>query len=418
MISYKIACSHAIPEDYFHQFNSVVRFAHNRWIEEKSVTEIERSCKSMEGMDLMDASFIKMAVNQAKSLKNKENLIFGSRKLFEKLKFKKSEDKDLWNKKRNPSIYLRGSSCDSHGNRKAELDLLNNKIIFKPCKGVKYEIDLKKDRRINDLRLLQDLCDDKKACFSLEIMRNDIVVIFDEAVLAKASTRKPIKNRILSFDMNPNYIGLVVMDDQKIRHKEIIDLTKLNKITNKNKKLHETCEINSRVMALARHHRVEFIAFEDLNIKTKDHKKGKKYNKLVNNSWNRSRLVQNLVKKCNINGIKYKEIPAFYSSFVGCLTQPEEYDSIAAAMELSRRARQIVTNQPLTNFPEVNLEAITTRWKEMLGSKIHNFSWKKLYVWFKKQPKLSYRRLFRLQDFEGVSFRLKSVTSGVVCHLV
>jgi IS605 OrfB family transposase len=218
--------------------------------------------------------------------------------------------------------------------------------------------------------------------------------------------------------MNPNYIGLVVMDNQTIRYKEIIDLSILNKITNKNKKLHETCEINSRIVALARHHRVELIAFEDLNMKSKDHKKGKNFNRLVNNSWNRSKLVQNLVKKCNINGIKYKEIPAFYSSFVGCLTQPEEYDSIAAAMELSRRARQFLTNQSVTNFPEVDLKAITTRWKEMLGFEIDDVSWINLYDWFKKRTKLSYRKLFRLQNFEGVSLRLKSVSSGVVCHLV
>ena len=418
MISYKLACSHSIPDDYFRQFNNVVRFAHNRWIEEKSVTEIEKACKLLKNIDLLDASFVKMAVNSAKSLKTKEKVIFGSRKLFYTLKYKKTENKTEWNQKRNPSIYLRGSSCDPGGNRKASFDLINNKIIFKPQRGLTYEIDLKNDRRLKNLRLLQDLCEDKKACFSLEILRNDIVVIFDEAVLKSASTLKPIRNRILSFDMNPNYIGLVVMDNQTIRHKEIIDLTELNKISNKNKKLHETCEINSRIISLAKHHRVELIAFEDLNMNTKDHGKGKKYNKSVNNSWNRSRLVQNLVKKCNINGIKYKEISAFYSSFVGCLTQPEEYDSIAAAMELSRRARQFHTNQSVTNFPEVNLKAITTRWKEMLGFEIDAFSWKNLYDWFKKRTKLSYRKLFSSKTFDGFSFRLKSVTSGVVCHLV
>ena len=418
MISYKLTASHSIPEDYFRQFNNVVRFAHNRWIEGKMVTEIERDCKSMKNIDLLDASFVKMAVNSAKSLKTKEKVVFGSRFLFNKFKYKKTENKTEWHQKRNSSIYLRGSSCDQNGNRKAALDLANQKIIFKPRRGLSYEICLQNDRRLGALRRLQDLCEDKKACFSLEILRNEVIVIFDEAVLASASTRKPIKNRILSFDMNPNYIGLVVCDNQTIRYKEIIDLTELNKITNKNKKLHETCEINSRIVALARHHRVELIAFEDLNMRTKDHKKGKKYNKLLNNSWNRTKLVQNLIKKCNINGLKYKEIPAFYSSFVGCLTQPEEYDSIAAAMELSRRARQFITNQSVTNFPEVDLKAIATRWKEMLGFEIDAVSWKSMYDWFKKRTKLSYRKLFRPQSFAGVSLRLKSVTSGVVCHLI
>lgn len=418
MISYKLTASHSIPEDYFRQFNSVVRFAHNRWIEGKVVTEIERDCKSMQGIDLLDASFIKMAVNKAKSLKDKEKVVFGSRTLFQKLKFKKTTHKTEWQQKRNRSILLRGSSCDAGGNRKATLDLANQKIIFKPRRGLSYEICLQNDRRLGALRRLQDLCEDGKACFSIEICRKDVIVVFDEAVLAEASTRKPIKNRILSFDMNPNYIGLVVADDKSQVHKEIIDLSVLNKIENKNKKLHESCEIASRIVALARHYRVDLIAFEQLSMWSKDHKKGKRFNKLVNNAWNRTRFQANLIKKCNLLCIKYKELPAAYSSFVGCLTHPQEYDSIAAALELSRRARQFLANQSLALFPEVNLAAITTRWKEMLGEQIDVFSWKQLYDWFKKQPKLSYRRLFAAKNFGGVSDRLKSWTSGVTCHKI
>jgi hypothetical protein len=50
-------------------------------------------------------------------------------------------------------------------------------------------------------------------------------------------------------------------------HKEIIYLFIFNKITNKNKKLHETSKINSRIVELARHHRIKLIDFENLNMK-------------------------------------------------------------------------------------------------------------------------------------------------------
>ena len=42
---------------------------------------------------------------------------------------------------------------------------------------------------------------------------------------------------------------------------------------------------------------------EELNIKSKDNKKGKKFNRLVNNVWNRDKLVKNIKKRCNVYSI-------------------------------------------------------------------------------------------------------------------
>lgn len=49
-----------------------------------------------------------------------------------------------------------------------------------------------------------------------------------------------------------------------------------------------------------KHYRCSIFAIEDLNIKSKDLDKGKKFNRLCNSNWCRNKLVNNLQKWCNI----------------------------------------------------------------------------------------------------------------------
>lgn len=419
MISYKVECKHNIPDEYFVQYNNIVRFAFNRWSEGASQTEIENKIKTtMNNIDLMDSSLISMATNSVKALKNKKDVIFGSRRLFMKLKYNKSIDKQLWHTSRNPSIQLRGAK-DRNGNRKASLDIENSKIIFKPERNIKFEINLQKDRRFKTLLLLQSLCEEKKTFYSLDIYREYVIITFDEMILSAYNITqfKPINNRLLSIDLNPNYIGLVISNTNEIIHKEIINLSALN-VAGKNKKIYEISQINQRIIKLAKHYKVSGIAFEKLSIYNKDHNRGKYYNKLLNNQWNRDTFIKNLIKKCKIFSINYYEIDSHYSSFVGCLVNNIEYDSVAAAIEIGRRARELCCKQSYKWFPEIDLISITTRWKEMLGNEVHSFSWKNLYDWFKKNPKCNYRILFDLKKFKGFSFRLKSHASNVNIHCV
>jgi hypothetical protein len=77
-----------------------------------------------------------------------------------------------------------------------------------------------------------------------------------------------------------------------------------------------------------------------LKINSDDKNKGKKFNKLVNNLWNRNALVNNLIKRCNIFNIKLLKVKPEYSSFIGnflyrSLNLP---DMVLASIELGRRA--------------------------------------------------------------------------------
>jgi len=74
-------------------------------------------------------------------------------------------------------------------------------------------------------------------------------------------------------------------------------------------------------------------------MKSSDKELGTKFNKLVNNNWNRNTLINNLTKKCNIFNIKLLKVKPEYSSFIGnflyrSLNLP---DMILASIEISRR---------------------------------------------------------------------------------
>jgi len=78
---------------------------------------------------------------------------------------------------------------------------------------------------------------------------------------------------------------------------------------------------------------------EDLNIESKDSGKGKRFNRLVNNQWNRNSFANNLEKRCNIFGIKLLKVKPEYSSFIGnflfrTLNLP---DPVLSSIEISRR---------------------------------------------------------------------------------
>jgi IS605 OrfB family transposase len=242
-------------------------------------------------------------------------------------------------------------------------------------------------------------------------------------MILKEKEYKPIYKRICAIDMNPNYIAVVVRHGKTILHKEIFGLYNLNQCKNTNKKKYEDHEIAKRLIKIAKHYKCEYFAYETLNIQSGDKGKGRIFNKFCNNDWRRNRLTQSITKWCNIIGIKIQEVLPEYSSFIGQVRNEDEYDSIAAAIELSRRAWLFVSYYKYQDVQEVkgNIvgimrklpKCLVDRWKKKLNMK--NFTtYKSLYLEIKK-TKYSYRHLF---DPKSFSFRLKSVKSLVdVCHL-
>ena len=175
-----------------------------------------------------------------------------------------------------------------------------------------------------------------------------------------------VKDRYFSIDLNPNYIGYTVIDwvdseNYKIIDKGCISLKKLNDyddslfgkgfdseskerkyITNKRK--YETIDISHELVKIANHYQCEYFVTEDLSIKPKDNKKGKKFNKKCNNQWDRNLIVHQITKVCKLNKIKLLQVMPNYSSFIGNLVYRKEklFDPILSSIEISRRGYEWV----------------------------------------------------------------------------
>ena len=161
--------------------------------------------------------------------------------------------------------------------------------------------------------------------------------------------------------MNPNYIGWSIVDWKSSSEFNIIKsgVYSIKTINDKdfnlkgkgyssssnerqyisNKRQHEILEISKNLINKAIYYKCSIFSMEDLNIKSSNKEKGKHFNKLVNNNWNRNLLVNNLTKRCNIFKIKLLKVKPEYSSFIGnflfrSLNLP---DMILSSIEIGRR---------------------------------------------------------------------------------
>ena len=129
---------------------------------------------------------------------------------------------------------------------------------------------------------------------------------------------------------------------------------------------------------------------------------GKKFNKLVNNLWNRNALVNNLTKRCNIFNIKLLKVKPEYSSFIGnflyrSLNLP---DMILASIELGRRAYEYF-NQYILRTKEQTKNIIQPR-----ISDFRHFYKKSLEEFQIEDNQLSLRELYYIFKKSKVLYRL------------
>ena len=420
MITIKLPIVNTIDvTNYLKQYNNIVRFSYNRRKENLTQSEIEKLVKSkMNNIDLMDASLIRAATDNSKNLNTEDNVVFGGKNNWTKYNKGLITKEQYQNNKLKPLI-VRGSKLDPKGNRKFQLNMNNNEIIFKPNRKTKITLRIPNTKHDKTLIKLQELCELGETYFTCGITNTHVYITFDETIL-REEKYFPINKRTLSIDLNPNYISYVITDNNKVIHKEIIGLSGLNKAKT-NKKKYEDFEISKRIVNIAKHYKVKHIIYEKLNIQSSDKGKGKWFNKLVNNNWRRSKFISNLVKRCNIIGILTQEVIANYSSFIGQIENENEYDSIAAAIELSRRGNLYLEKYyykvdveivgQIIRVNERLSDDLADRWKKKLNYDGILDTYKSLYDIIKNM-KYSYRKLFQ---FNWFSLRLKSSKS--LCYV-
>ena len=348
---------------YIKNYNSVFNCVFNHFQGQNKVLSTKDSFAFIKSLNniFVDTTFQNGALYDAKQTFSKfgsKKLVFGGRKLFLD-RIKNLVSREEFQVKKFRPLQIIGIAYNK-GNRKFQI-ISENEILFKPSKKERFSLNLKNigknyQKKLKALILEQEKC---ATPITYKLDLEYIYIIFDETKIEKVNIRPKLKNRIFSIDMNPNYIGWSVVDwktenKYNLIKSGVISIKNLNDYENSlsissdspekryvvNKRKYEIIQIGYELSKLANYFRCEVFGIEDLKIVSSDKEKGRKFNKLVNNQWNRNLLAHILEKNCKLYGIHFQKVMANYSSFIGNLVYREERlpDPCLASIEIGRRA--------------------------------------------------------------------------------
>ena len=407
--------------NYIKQYNHVYRVAFNNLQSHKKNKLAELT--NLNNIDLLDSWFIQSANYEVKTLYKlvgNKKVIFGGRKNF----IKRCQNKISYDEFNSYRFYplcsygeKKSGTKSVHGNRKFKLSDDLTFITLK-LKERKIKINLPKYLHSNIKYILKNvythqILDDTPITYKIDY--NYVYIQFDESViLNKNNNLDKIQNRVLSLDLNPNYIGWSIVDwksesEFNVVKSGIYSIKKLNDkdfdLKNKgystesskrkyisDKRNFETIQIVKNIINKSIYYKCQLISIEDLNIKSSDKELGKRFNKLVNNSWCRNTYVNNLIKRCNIHNIKLLKVKPEYSSFIGnflyrSLNLP---DMILASIEIGRRGYEFY-NQYISKTKQIKKNIVRP------DLSIFNKLYLKSLEEFKLQP--TYKDLIELYYF-------------------
>ena len=365
-------------KEYQKQYSSCLHYFYNRVQEGLSETQIKHL--QLNNIELMDAWFKQSCVKEALQMKDKEHLIFGGKLSFIK-RLKGIISKDQYKENRLAPLYSIGTRTNPGiaGNQKFHLEQ-DLSLIFKPNRKTKIQLNLKyRNKRL--LKLLYLNQETRKFSLTYKLDQKFVYISFNEDQLDNQIQLEQIKNRVLALDLNPNYIGWSIVDWKSSSEFNVIKsgIYSIKKLNDKdfnlkgkgldssskerqyisNKRNYEVIQIAKTIINKAIYYKCQIVSIEDLNIKSSDKELGTKFNKLVNNNWNRNQLINNLTKRCNIFNIKLLKVKPEYSSFIGNflyrnLNMP---DMVLASIEIGRRAYEFY-NQYISKTKEIKKNII------------------------------------------------------------
>ena len=432
-----------IIQDYMKQYSSAQHFVYNRIQDNKSQKDIKQQVKQLNNVNLLDSWFVQCIFYD---IPKKQKIIFGGKKnYFQRLK--NNISKEQFKLKRLSPIYSIGEVVNKSvkGNRKFHIEQDLENILFKPNKLTKINLQLiGLNKRKQILSKLYQKQERKEIKIAYKLDLEYIYIIFEETDIYNYET-KFIKNRVLSLDLNPNYIGWSIVDwkseaEFNVIKSGVYSIKKLNdkdfNLKNKgynsdskerkyisDKRNFETIQIVKNIINKSIYYKCQLISIEDLNIKTSDKELGNRFNKLVNNSWCRNTFVNNLTKRCNIHNIKLLKVKSDYSSFIGNflyrhLNLP---DMVLASIEIGRRGYEFY-NQYISKVKEIKKNIIRpnlSMFNKLYLKSLEEFKLQpiykdliELYNFFKKS-KLKYR--LSIDDFNLQFSRFTSSKSYICC---
>ena len=416
--------------DYIKQYNHVYRVAFNNLQSHKKNKLSELT--NLNNIELLDSWFIQSANYESKFLYNligDKKVIFGGRKNF----IKRCQHKITYDEFNSYRFYplcsygeKKSGTKSVHGNRKFKLSDDLTFITLK-LKERKIKINLPTYLHSNIKYILKNIykhqiLDDTPITYKIDY--NYVYIQFDESIiLNKNNNLDKIQNRVLSLDLNPNYIGWSIVDwksesefnvvksgvysiknlndkDFALKNNGYSSESKQRKYIS-DKRNFETLQIVKNLINKSIYYKCQIISIEDLSIKSSDKELGKRFNKLVNNSWSRNTFVNNLTKRCNIFNIKLLKVKPEYSSFIGnflyrSLNLP---DMVLASIEIGRRGYEFY-NQYISKTKEIKKNIIKpdlSMFNKLYLKSLEEFKLQptykdliELYYFFKKS-KLKYR---------------------------
>lgn len=400
-------CNEVDALDDMRLFSSIVRVAFNRYQDGLGEKEVRSYCTSK---FYYNSWFIQSAIKEAAALyklNGEKRILFGGKSNLHQY-LRGAIDKNTFKYRRMFPIGIQGEKL-RRGNRLFVFDLDNQQLTYKPNKDRHVEIHFlpMKKKIAEELTKVQELAEQNKITVSVRLSDKYVWLTYDESLIYDAKYKSLQSRRVIGIDMNPNYIGLSVIefdknDNFKILHKQVFDLSKLTISSGKaspdaaskyltNKLKHETIAIAHEISKLANVWKCKTIAIEDLSIKPKDLNKGKRLNRLCNNKWERRLFVNKLKMLANLHEFNLIEVNPAYSSIVGNFAYGSEStpDMVAASIEIARRAYKKYEKGWF--YPRFNIQFRDEQWKQTLGT-VEN--WKELFSKI-KETGLKYRFLLR-----------------------
>ena len=351
MKTIKLKIMNSIDLNYeLRTYNSVVHFAYNRFHDDSSVKEKDvRFQVNQLFKGTLNSWLLQCAIKEGKSIQERsesKKVIFGGKSLYRRY-LRKLINKEEFDKQRQLPISNQGEMLQK-GNRMFDFHLDNQSLVFKVTRDKHIDIQLGHIHRNlqKELNKLNELCYSKKATVSIKLNKDYIWITYDEKLLCNSVKFNDLKdNRVMGLDMNPNYIGLSVIEFDKedkfqVLYKQVFDLKKLtDKNISKNKRQYEIIKICHTINNLVNYWKCKKLSIEELNIKSSDKGQGKNFNRLCNNVWDRSLVSNKLLILRNIYGYELIKINPVYSSFIGNLVYGDDTtpDMVAASIEIARR---------------------------------------------------------------------------------
>jgi len=470
--SYELACARIDATTKFNQTKTQKDKISNQIIsiqKEINILNNINNLKKKETRKLFKLN--KLLILKEKSLS--KDITFGNLNLLKQISFL-NNDKDnnkelietktkLYKSNRILFINYVGEARVKNSNRYFKFDFLNDFIIYTPNRNTKINIQYKVSKNIKDkLIKLQEIKDNQVLPISIKLSTKELIISFDESKLngfefkqkeyyeaikeykgdSYKELRKDIykefikeqedrifkdkiKDRYCAIDLNPDYIGVSILDKNKIIDKFCFNLKDLLKKSNKsstnkdsiylnNKRKYEIGCIYKYLFKIIKHYKVANFIIEDLNFKSLSvNEFHSEFNRKTKNVWNLNYQLNLIKKHINENGLKLIEVNPCYSSFIGNIMFVN-FDPINASLEIGRRGinKYIKGNSFYPHLTETIKDTVIERFNIKSESDVLDIKGcENMVSLYKLINKMGCKYRWQLKDIDTNSFKCFSINN-------